>query len=515
MLTALNTALATARRPLLWGLTLLLLAGVGHGAPPNVVLIVADDLGWADLGCYGSDFYETPALDALAEQGVRFTDAYAAAPVCSPSRAALMTGKNPARLGLTAHIGDVQPDHWRRDTPLRPARYVDRLEHEEQTLAERLHNEGYATLHAGKWHLGHEPFYPEYQGFDVNYGGWSQGGPFTGSGYFSPHGNPRLRDGPEGEYLTDRLAEDTVRFIQAHRHEPFFVHLAFYQVHVPLQARADLLAKYEAKLKALPPLDDRMIDGPDSRLRARQDLPVYAAMVEALDQAVGRVLAGVEKAGVADNTIVVFTSDNGGLSTGDLGISPAEGWPTTNAPLRAGKGWLYEGGIRVPLIVRSPGIGKAGAVSHRVVTGADCFATVEGLVGLDRSASAQDSRSFTSALRGEAAQREPAYWHFPHYGNQGGRPGGAVRDQEWKLIEWYGTHQDDSEIELFNLATDPGETTNLAAIETTRRDAMLADLRDWRRGLRVEMPTPHEPAIAQPNQPARAARVSQEPTASR
>ena len=476
------------------------------------MLIVADDLGWADLGCYGSTFYETPALDRLAAQGVRFTDAYAASPVCSPSRAAIMTGKNPARLGITAHIGDAQPEHWKRDTPLKPAGYLDRLPLEETTLAERLHDAGYATLHAGKWHLGREQYYPEYQGFDVNIGGWSQGGPFTGSGYFSPHGNPRLADGPPGEYLTDRLAEEACRFVQAHRHEPFFVHLAFYSVHVPLQARADLLEKYERKLATLPEIDCSLVEGVDSPERARQDLPVYAAMVEALDQAVGRVLESLDRAGVADETIVVFTSDNGGLATGDLGISPAEGWPTTNRPLRAGKGWLYEGGLRVPLIVRAAGGGGTASVSDRVVAGADVYATLLDLVGLTPSGQADtDSESFSSALvTGDTEARSPLFWHYPHYGNQGGRPGGAVRDSQWKLIQWYGAEAGVSEVELYDLASDMAEKHDLATAQSEKAHELLEQLRRWREGLTVLMPTPNESASPPQKTKPRAIRLATE-----
>ncbi len=340
-------------RPITLLLLVLLAAPALAAAPPNIVFIHADDLGWADLGCYGSDFHETPHLDRLAALGVRFTDAYATCPVCSPSRASVMSGKYPARLGLTAHVGDAQPEQWRRDTPLNPAPYVSNLVLDEVTLAERLHDAGYATLHAGKWHLGDDRHWPEYQGFDVNFGGWSQGGPFGGKQYFSPYANPRLSNGPKGEYLPERLSDEVVRFIEAHKHEPFFVHYAPYLVHVPLQGRAELLRKYKTKAKALGRSADEWIENADGRVRARQNLPVYAAMVEALDTAFGQVVQKLEQEQLLDNTIIVFTSDNGGLSTGDLGIREAEGWPTTNAPLRAGKGWLYEGGIRVPLIVRA------------------------------------------------------------------------------------------------------------------------------------------------------------------
>lgn len=474
---------------------------------PNVVFLLADDLGWRDLGCYGSDFYETPHLDRLADQGVRFTNAYASCPVCSPSRAAVMTGKNPARIGLTAHIGDAGPDRWRRDTPLLPASYLDRLPHSETTLAESFHDAGYATMHAGKWHLGHEPFWPEYQGFDVNVGGWSQGGPFGGKYFFSPYGNPRLPDGPEGEHLPDRLATETARFIEAHRYEPFFVHLAWYSVHVPLVARADLEEKYVAKL------DDRdgpvgaMRDARDTKERVQQDHVVYAAMIEAMDQAVGKVLKALDDAGVADNTIIVFTSDNGGLATGDVGISADQGWPTTNIPLRAGKGWMYDGGIRVPLIVKAPGKSEAGRISDRVVTGTDYYATLLELADLPAAEQAVDSESFASALIKDETPRRPVFWHYPHYGNQGGRPGGAVRDGDWKLIEWYGEDESQAVCELYNVAQDVGEANNVADIDTERRDRLLAMLRDWRASIDAKMPSARTSPIARNTTSPRAARA--------
>lgn len=456
---------------------------------PNVVMIVVDDLGWSDLGCYGGTFYETPHIDRLAKQGVRFTDAYATCPVCSPSRASLMTGKYPPRLGVTAHIGDQGPEHWRRNTPLRPANYQGQLDLEETTLAEHFHDAGYATLHAGKWHLGGERHWPEYQGFDVNIGGWSQGGPFGGKQYFSPYANPRLTNGPDGEYLTDRLAEETVRFINDHRFNPFFVHLSFYSVHVPLVARADLLEKYEAKLAKLPVLSEPWTRTADGRVRARQDLPVYAAMVEAMDQAVGRVLKKLEETNLASETIVVFTSDNGGLATGDRGIAEAEGWPTTNAPLRAGKGWLYEGGVRVPLIAKAPGVSQANLTRHDVVTGVDLAPTIADLAGLVEEATSDvDGRSFAAALRGENEPRGPVYWHYPHYGNQGGGPGGAIRDGDWKLIEWFrpdGAH----ETELYNLHDDLSEEHNLAGEEPGLAAELQAKLASWRAEQLARMPT--------------------------
>lgn len=462
---------------------------------PNVVLILADDLGWSDLGCYGSTFYETPNIDGLARTGVRFTDAYATCPVCSPSRASVMTGKYPARLGMTAHVGDAQPEHWRRDTPLKPAPYVANLPRTETTLAERFHDAGYATMHAGKWHLGGEHYWPEYQGFDINIGGWSQGGPFGGKQFFAPYGNPRLRNGPDGEYLPERLGEEVASFIDAHRHEPFFIHYAPYLVHVPLQARKELLKKYEAKRAQLPAQDSLWLATPDAKVRARQDLPVYAAMVEALDQAVGRVLAQLEKAGVAENTIVVFTSDNGGLATGDHGIPADQGWPTTNHPLRAGKGWLYEGGVREPLIVRAPGVSSPGSTSDHVVTGTDFYPTLLELAGIQPGGRpCPDCKSFAPVLQGDPTQRGPVYWHYPHYGNQGGRPGGAVRDAQWKLIEWY-TADETVELELYNLQEDIGETVNLAEEHSDQRERLYTLLQTWRAELDAKMPTPNDSQV--------------------
>ena len=462
---------------------------------PNVIVIVADDLGWADLGCYGSTFYETPNLDGLAKSGVRFTDAYATCPVCSPSRASIMTGKYPARLGMTAHIGAPGPDNWRRETPLKPAAYQGFLPHKETTLAELFHDAGYATMHAGKWHLGHEPYWPEYHGFDVNVAGWSQGGPFGGKQYYSPYGNPRIDNGPEGEYLTDRLAAETTRFIEAHRHEPFFIHLAFYQVHVPLVGRKDLVKKYEDKLAQLPPIEDPWINNGDGRVRARQDLPVYAAMVEAMDEAVGKVLQKLDQRELANNTIIMFTSDNGGLATGDIAISEAEGWPTTNHPLRAGKGWLYEGGIREPTIVRAPGAMQAGATSDHIVTGVDFLPTLLELTQVNSTLpEGVDGKSFASALRGEKSDRGPVFWHYPHYGNQGGRPGAAVRDGQWKLVEWYTPNSKGGgkgDLELYDLANDPSEAINLSTAEPTKRDELHAMLVRWRTDMDAQFPTPN------------------------
>jgi len=457
--------------------------------PPNIVLIVADDIGWRDLACYGSLYYETPALDQLAKEGVRFTDAYAASPVCSPTRASLLTGKYPARLGLTDHTGGAQPQWWREPTRLKPAKFKNYLALEEVTIAEKLHEAGYSTFFAGKWHLGHADLYwPEYQGFDINMGGTAAGGPFSGSGYFSPYGNPRLTDGPRGEHFDDRLATETVRFIESHRYRPFLVVLSLYSVHVPLMAPEDLRQKYERKRNTFGETATPIygFDG-DRRVRLIQEHAIYGAMVEAMDQAVGKVLAALDKNGIKDRTIVVFTSDNGGLSTGDRAISQDQGWPTSNYPLRAGKGWLYEGGIRVPLIVRVPG-GRSGEKSGRLVTSTDIYPTLLELAGLPfKPDQHQDGESFAAALAGEDSPRAPIFWHYPHYSNQYGAPCAAIRDGNWKLIRWF----ENDRVELFNLAEDLSERTDLSTSEPEQCQRLKQQLEVWLDEIGAKLPTPN------------------------
>lgn len=463
-------------------------------ARPNVLFILVDDLGWRDLGCFGSEFYETPHIDALAESGVRFTNGYASCPVCSPTRASIFSGKYPARLDLTAHIGAAQPWQWKANTPLKPPKYLDHLPLKEVTLAESLHDAGYATFFAGKWHLGSKDrYWPEYQGFDINIGGWAQGGPFGGKQYFSPYGNPRLPAGTPGEHLPARLAKETVRFISNHKHEPFFACLSFYSVHVPLVAREDLRQKYERKRNPFGETDPPIykFDG-ETRVRQVQEHAIYGGMVDAMDQAVGEVLDCLEKQGLAEKTIVIFTSDNGGLSTGDRGISRDQGWPTSNVPLRAGKGWLYEGGIRVPLIVRAPGTQKT-SQSETVVTSTDYYPTILELLGLDaQQKQHMDGQSFAAALRGEDQTRGPTYWHYPHYSNQGGGPGAAVRDGPWKLVHWF----EDDRFELFNLEEDVGETQNLANREKHHFQRLKESLQDWQASINASMPTANTPHVA-------------------
>ena len=451
---------------------------------PNILFILVDDLGWMDIGANNPDcFYDTPGIDQLAARSLRFTSGYAACPVCSPTRASILTGRYPQRVGITDYInpaGGNQPERWRRNTRLLPAPYRDRLGLEELTLAETLKRAGYATFFAGKWHLGPQGWWPEDQGFDVNKGGIERGGPYGGKKYFSPYGNPRLEDGPEGEHLPARLADETVRFIEAHRDEPFFAYLSFYSVHTPLMARADLKQKYEKRAKALPPDRERWGREGERKVRLLQDHAVYAGMVEAMDQAVGRVLRKLEELGLEEHTAVFFTSDNGGLST-------SEGHPTSNFPLRAGKGWLYEGGIREPLLVRWPGVTKAGATCSKAVISTDFYPTILEIAGLEMQGDPRlDGTSLVPLLRGgERLTREALYWHYPHYGNQGGAPGGAVRAGRWKLIEWY----EGDRAELYDLESDLGEKHDLAASHPEKVKELREKLAAWRREVGARMPS--------------------------
>ncbi|MBS0206138.1 MAG: sulfatase [Planctomycetes bacterium] len=449
---------------------------------PNIVCFVVDDLGYMDIQPNNpASFYETRNLQRLAESGTRFTSGYAACPVCSPTRASLISGKYPQRTGITDYIGAAQPDAWKRPTKLLPAPYRDRLLHEETTFAELLKKAGYATMFAGKWHLGPEGFWPESQGFDINQGGIDRGGPYGGKKYFSPYGNPRLKDGPDGEHLPDRLATETVKFMEAHRDGPFLAYFCFYSVHTPLIARDDLRAKYEAKAKGLSQSSPKWGQERERQVRLVQDHAVYAGMVEAMDQAVGKVLDAIDRLGLADNTVVIFTSDNGGLST-------SEGHPTSNLPLRGGKGWMYEGGVRVPWIVRAPGLTKAGDVCDTPIMSQDLFPTLLELAGAPIPPDVSvDGTSLVGLLRGNTLKPRPLYWHYPHYGNQGGAPGGAVRDGDWKLIEWY----EDGSLELFNLRDDLGETKNLAASLPDKVQELQAKLAAWRTDVGAVMPTPN------------------------
>jgi S1-C subfamily serine protease/arylsulfatase A-like enzyme len=478
--------------------------------PLNVVFILADDLGCRDLGCYGSTFHETPAIDELAREGVRFTTAYAACPVCSPTRASILTGRYPQRTGVTDWIGAPQPAAWNRNTPHLPAAYAEKLALGEQTLAERLKARGYATFFGGKWHLGGEGFMPEDQGFDVNFAGGGNGMPFGPGKFFTPYGLPNLSDGPPGEHLCERLASEAATFIGDHTSKPFLVYLPLYSVHIPLMTRPALQEKYEAKRNGLAS-KDRFGTEPPRRVRLTQDHAVYAGMVETFDNAVRTVLDAIDRHGLADRTLVILTSDNGGVST-------SEGWPTSNGPFRAGKGWLYEGGIRVPAIARLPGRIPAGAVSDVPITSPDWLPTILAAAGLP-PADGVDGANLWPTMTSEAEKPSPRplFWHYPHYGNQGGEPGAAIRDGDWKLIEWF----HDGRFELFHLLDDPGETTDLAVREPERAAALRERLHAWQREVGAVATTPnpaYDPAGPDgrgDDAPRATSRAEENPTAGR
>lgn len=462
-------------------LLFLLATALNAADRPNIVFFVADDLGQRDLACYGSTFYETPHLDRLAAEGMMFSDAYASCPVCSPTRASLVTGQWPQRSGITDYIGaPTTPDQWKRNTKLLPAPYTDRLALEETTFAEALKEAGYATFFAGKWHLGPEGWWPEDQGFDVNYGGIDRGGPYGGKKYFSPYGNPRLEDGPEGEHLPDRLAAEAAKFIEAKRDQPFLVYYPFYDVHTPLMGREDLVKKYEEKRVRLG-LSESWGREHERDVRLVQEHAVYAAMVEAMDLAVGRVLEKIDELGLAENTLVLFTSDNGGLST-------SEGWPTSNLPLRGGKGWIYEGGIREPLIVRWPGKIEAGSVSDAPVSSPDFFPTFLEAAGVKKPEGlVVDGVSLLPVFSGGDSPERSLFWHYPHYGNQGGAPSAAIRKGKHKLIHWF----EDERVELFDLSSDLEEAKDLALARPDLVDALGAELKAWQREVGAKFPIPN------------------------
>jgi arylsulfatase A-like enzyme len=471
--------------------------------PPNIVFFLADDLGQRDLAVYGSSFYETPNLDRLAKEGALFTDAYAACPVCSPTRASILSGQWPQRTGITDYIGaPATPEAWKRNTKMLPAPYADRLALDAPTLAKAMKSAGYATFFAGKWHLGPEGWWPENQGFDHNLGGIDRGGPYGGKKYFSPYGNPRLKDGPDGEHLPDRLATETANFIAANRERPFFAYYSFYDVHTPLMARPDLLRKYEEKRARLG-LKEAWGREHERDVRLIQEHAVYAAMVEAMDLAVGKVLAKLDELGLRENTLVIFTSDNGGLST-------SEGWPTSNLPFRGGKGWMYEGGIREPLLVRWPGMIKPGLVVSTPVSSPDFFPTLlEAAAAKPAPGQKIDGVSLLPLLQGKALSERALFWHYPHYGNQGSAPAAAIRRGPWKLIHW----AEDDRVELFRLDQDPGETVDLAAREPQRVASLRAELTGWQRDVGAKFPVPN-PAY-DPAKPSGRASVRPGATANR
>ncbi len=450
-----------------WQRTLLALVvfcggcGTAHDAGParlNVVFILADDFGWKDLGCYGSDLYQSPEIDRLAREGMKFTQAYSACTVCSPTRAAIMTGKYPARLHITDWIPGLSPENPKLVVP----DWTKYLPLEEGTIANAFHAAGYATASIGKWHLGGEPYYPDKHGFDINIAGTEAPSPTT---YFAPYKIPTLPEGPKGEYLTDRLGDEAIKFIEQHKDGPFFLYFPHFAVHLPIQAKEGTIEKFRA-LK---------------RPGQIQTNEVYAGMIESMDDTVGRVRRKLEELNLAEKTVIVFASDNGGRV------------PTTsNLPLRVGKGSCYEGGTRVPLIVYWPGVTKAGSVCETPVISVDFYPTLLDIVGLkDVPHGKMDGVSLVPLLRRSGGlKRDALFWHYPHYQLYqlgGTTPYGAVRAGDFKLIEFY----DDMRVELYNLREDIGEQHNLAE-QLPRKTAELRErLRAWRKEVGAQMPSPN------------------------
>ncbi|MDX8340687.1 sulfatase [Draconibacterium sp. IB214405] len=450
---------------------------------PNILFILVDDLGWADLGYTGSKYHETPNVDKLATEGMVFTDAYAACPVCSPSRAAIMSGKYPARLDLTDYIPGNRQWGPHKDQKLASHPFKLQLDLEEYTLAEALKDAGYKTMFAGKWHLGEEEkYYPDQQGFDINIAGNKTGHP--AGGYFSPYKNPQIEDGYEGEYLTDRLTDEVIQFIRQHKDSTFFAYLSYYTVHLPLQAKPEKVKKYQDKLAEMNYSDEESFNEGKTWFKNIQNMPRYAAMVESMDENVGRVLDVLDELGLAENTIVVFTSDNGGMASN----TNKDLIPTTNAPLRAGKGFLYDGGIREPLLIRWPSKIQSGSNSTPV-TGVDLYPTLLDLAGLSMNTEQhKDGVSLKPLLENESIAERPIFWHYPHYsGGLGGRPSGAIRLGKYKLIEFY----EDMHLELYNLENDISEKNDLSAKFPEKTIELKNLLHQWRNEVDAQMPYPN------------------------
>lgn len=428
---------------------------------PNIVFFLVDDLGWGDLSCYGNTFHETPNIDRLAREGMRFNQAYAAAPVCSPSRAAILTGKAPARLGLTQWIpGTIYPHKKLLEAPSAP-----HLDLKSVTIAQLLKSAGYQTAAIGKWHLGGEGYLPESFGFDVNIAGDQHGSPPS---YFGPFPFHHLTGFTKDDYLTDVLTEKMEGHIRDVASKgPFFLYMAEYAVHIPLQARLNMVEKYRRKNGGK--------DEPD---------PVYAAMIESVDMAIGRLRTALADAGVADNTLILLTSDNGGVGFQHRNLHRI----ASNGGLRGGKGFLYEGGIREPLIVHWPGVVGSGSTCSAPVIGMDFLPTLARIAGAGSAPAPCDGIDIAPLLHGQnPPQRDTLYWHYPHYSDQGGKPSGAIREGDWKLIEDF----EDDHIELYNLALDPGEQYDFSSSFAPRAEDLRVKLQAWQSQVGAAMPRPN------------------------
>ena len=448
---------------------------------PNILFILADDLGVQDLSNEGSTYYESPHIDRIAGMGMKFRRGYATCQVCSPSRGSILTGKYPVNLGITTWIGDRSGEEWRKagrhDSHL-PPDYEHQLRASEMTLAEVLRGAGYRTFFAGKWHLGDVGSWPEDHGFSVNKGGWRVGGPGRG-GYFSPYENPNLEDGPDGESLPIRLAQETAGFIEESKEGPFLAYLSFYSVHGPIQTTSSLWKKYRDKAVEAGTASERFLFDRRLAVRQVQDCPIYGGMIESMDDAVGIVLAKLDELGLTGNTIVCFTSDNGGVSSGDA-------FSTSNLPLRGGKGRQWEGGIREPFYLAAPGVTKPGSVTDVPASGIDWYPTLLELAGVDvPKEQSVDGVSLVPVLKGGTLEERPLYWHYPHYGNQGGEPSSILMEDQWKLIYYH----EDGRSELYNINSDVGEQEDLAAVKPERTRAMEERLRRWLAATPAKFPT--------------------------
>ncbi|NEW81290.1 MAG: sulfatase [Mariniphaga sp.] len=446
---------------------------------PNILFILADDLGYTDLSCMGSKYYETPNIDQIAQRGMVFTNGYAACQVSSPSRASILTGKFPARHGITNWIGEASGEDWRkmnRHSKLLPADYVHNLTKEFVTLPEALKQEGYKTFFAGKWHLGEKGSWPEDHGFDINKGGWDAGSPK--GGYFSPFENPNLPDGPKGENLEMRLAKETAKFMKENNDKPFLAYLSFYAVHGPIQTTQTKWKKYRDKAEKMGISESGFAMEHHLPYRLHQDNPVYAGLVESMDDAVGLVLNTLKELGLDKNTIVIFTGDNGGVTSGDA-------YSTNNSPLRGGKGYQWEGGIHEPYFIQIPWMNLAGKKCDVPVSGTDFYPTILDLAGLPlRPDQHNDGVSLLPLLKGGQIAERSLIWHYPHYGNQGGDPSSVIRKGDWKLIYYY----DDGHEELYNLKSDLSETTDVSAKNPEIASRLLSELFDYLKNVGAKFP---------------------------
>lgn len=446
-----------------------------------MLFILVDDLGYQDLGFMGSQYYETPHIDQLAKKGFIFTNAYSNSRVCSPSRASILTGQFTARTGVTDWIGAKTGAHWReknRYDRLLPPSYTDHLPHTDLVLPEVLKEAGYKTFFAGKWHLGGKGSAPEDHGFDINIGGYQSGSPR--GGYFAPYKNPKLNDGQPGENLSLRLAKETADFITANKEDAFFAYLSFYAVHGPIQTTQERWKKYQAKALEMGVPDSGFDLEKNLPFRKTQDNPIYAGLIASMDKAVGHVLATLEQQGLMDNTVVIFTSDNGGVVSGDA-------YSTAIAPLRGGKGYQWEGGTRVPLIIYDPNNDRPDKRIETPAIGSDLFPTILDLTGIPLKPEAhKDGQTLQPLLSGATIPSRSLIWHYPHYGNQGGDPSSVIRKGKWKLIHYYETGGN----ELYNIEADEGEEKNLVEDFPAVEEELARELKSFLASNKAKTPVP-------------------------